>query len=148
MKETTNLKANEVRVIFHNKDKEDIVFTNVTCTNGRNAMLSQLLSPTLNSGIKELALGTGTTTATESDTALETETDREAINFIQSELTGTSLVLYATFGTVGAITIEELGLFMGTSNDILLARSNSPTTITKPDGEAITVKWTLNLNNG
>lgn len=145
MNETTKL-SNIVKII--SQDGKVLSETkNITCAVGRTAMMTQLLSPALNSGMKEIACGDGTTPATESDTALSNETARVGINFVQTVQTDTQIVAYCTFDTVEELDINELGLFMGAGSDILLAKTIMPTTVTKLNGESITIEWTLNLNN-
>jgi hypothetical protein len=94
-----------------------------------------------------IAIGTGTTTPTASDTALVSERDRK--NDVQAEYTttpGKQLKLQVSFGPgEGTGNIAESGLFNnGGAGDMLARQTFTP--IAKGASDTLNVTWTITLS--
>lgn len=84
-----------------------------------NASLQELVKPltgtAANLEIKYLALGTGTTAVTDNDAALATEIFRVADTLLSANATGQVTSEFIVLDTEAVATIEEIGIFGGTS---------------------------------
>jgi hypothetical protein len=84
-----------------------------------NASLQELVKPltgtAANLEIKYLALGTGTTTVTDNDAALATEIFRVADTSLSANATGQVTSEFVVLDSEAVATIEEIGIFGGTS---------------------------------
>ena len=138
--------ANTVEVI---KDDRVISKTfNTTTKIGRKKWLESLLS-TDNLRFSTIKAGDGTSGSTEEDTELENETGSAEVKYDISSVEETTAEIYATFSVAGEIVMNELGLYVSDeTNETIIAKTSLPSTVTKADGEAISIKWTVNLNQG
>lgn len=126
-----------------------LLYHNITCTAGRTEIASRLLDSTETASLavlQSIKLGDGTTAATENDTDLENTLATQAIDTSISEQNGKEVVVYSKFPVGSEIIFQEAGLYIS-SGLVLLARSVFPASVTKADDEAVTVKWTVNVNN-
>ena len=84
-----------------------------------NASLQELVKPltgtAANLEIKYLALGTGTTAVTDNDAALATEIFRVADTSLSANATGQVTSEFVVLDSEAVATIEEIGIFGGTS---------------------------------
>ncbi len=84
-----------------------------------NAALDQLMKPltggTPDVEIKYLALGTGTTAVTDNDSTLDTEIFRVADTTLTANATGQVTSEFPVLATEAVATIEEIGIFAGSS---------------------------------
>jgi hypothetical protein len=84
-----------------------------------NASLQELVKPltgtAANLEIKYLALGTGTTAVTDNDATLATEILRVADTLLSANATGQVTSEFVVLDSEAVATIEEIGIFGGTS---------------------------------
>lgn len=120
---------------------------NLVVTAGKELVAANLQGGTVNP-INYMALGTGTTDsqADPTDTALETEIDRNALTTAGGSVSGAVVTYEATWvpgdGT-GAIT--EAGLFTTETGGTMLARTIFPVVNKGPD-DTITVVWDVTIS--
>jgi hypothetical protein len=121
-----------------------IVKENMVVDDGLNLVLSRLNSNSLDF-IDYIAVGTGSTTASASDTALETELLRKQAT--DKSLTGNELSVQTSFGTAEAIgDWREAGVFTASSSGTMLNRVNL--VYEKTTGIIVVVKFELKLERG
>jgi len=84
-----------------------------------NAAFQEIVKPltgtAANIEIKYLALGTGTTAVTDNDAALDTEVFRVADSSLSATATGQVTSEFVVLAPEAVATIEEIGIFCGTS---------------------------------
>jgi hypothetical protein len=118
--------------------------SNLVVDAGENHIADQLASSPAQSAMSHMAIGTGSTAAAFGDTALGTETDRNALT---SRTTSVNVVTYV--GTWGAgdgtnSALREAGIFNNSSGGTMLARvvySN----IDKQAADTLTITWTVTI---
>ena len=115
---------------------------------GRN-LLRDFLKGDAVSGLTRLALGTGTTDASNGDTQLENETYRQAFSDVAVE---NGLLRLTTFITSTATSgdFTEFGLFGNGADDTansgtLFSRVVYSTPVSKSTAESLTVQWDITL---
>lgn len=94
---------------------------------------------------KYLAVGTGTTAASDSDTALGTEVETPRVTMTLSRPTTGRLQATATKSFTTSNTISEAGVLTATSGGTLFFRSVFDPGDNVANGTAITYTWTLTL---
>jgi hypothetical protein len=125
------------------KDERDV--NNVVVTVGKN-YLATWLAAASQAGyfMQYLALGTGVTAASASDTALETELATRVAGTLTS-----STNVWQNQGTFGAGVdtgaITEAGIFSASSVGTMLARQTFPV-INKAAGDSLQVTWQVTLS--
>jgi hypothetical protein len=99
-----------------------------------------------------LAIGTGTTAESASDTALQSEVKRKTATVTQTTTTveGDTCLLQATFssadGLSGTHSISEIGILNAPSGGDLLARKTiTPITVNWDQGDNLTVRYYINM---
>lgn len=151
--------SNECKVTVYDEQGNflrESVQHNITCNAGR-ASLVQRLYDDVTSGlwvIKYIAIGDDATPAASiTDTILNNETKRELIITASTIQTTTSVKVYARFPTGYATTILEAGVFVDATSTAtlntgnLLCHSILITPISKASNEAVTIEWTIAINN-
>ncbi len=140
-----------LQIALHDAETGKVVATrsvrNTVVTQGRAYVLNRIQS---NSPASEtigwMAVGEGTTAPATGDTALGTETDRNAIGTL--DLTGTTAATpywqaQTSWNTNEAnTTLAEVGLFNKSSASTLLARSTF-TTLDKQNTNTLTITYTI-----
>ncbi len=120
---------------------------NLVVTSGKNHIADQL-SDKGEAAMSHMAIGTGTTAAVATDTALGTELDRNALTS-KTQGTGsdankvTYVASWAAGDGTGAIT--EAGIFNSASAGQMLNRSVFPVK-NKESGESMTLTWILTIS--
>jgi len=90
--------------------------------------------------VTHMAIGTGTDTATESDTSLQTQINRRPAPGV---VTGSYIDFTATWPSAeGPYSITESGLFTASSTGNMFNRATF-TTIAKPTGQELELTWRL-----
>lgn len=114
---------------------------NVICTAGKQQLLKASSAKYLNQ-FAYCAIGTSTTAASASDTALGTEVARSSV-ITPTNPDGNTLQFSATFGPgVGTGAITESGLLDASSVGDLLARQVF-SAVNKASGDSLTVTWAI-----
>jgi len=96
-----------------------------------------------------IAIGTGTTPAAETDTALATETHRAAATVSQDTTTVTddTAKLVATFSFTASYSITESGVFNASTGGDLLCRAVF-SAISVVDGDSLEFTWKIQQTRG
>lgn len=105
------------------------------------------------SPFKYLAIGTGTTTESVTDTALENEIARKQASITQTttNVSNDTALLEATFskadGLTGTANVSEAGVFNASSGGVLLARKTfSPVPVNWDAGDSITIRYYIQMS--
>jgi len=91
-----------------------------------------------------IAIGTGTTSPSATDTALEGEVARASasVSQVTTDVDGDTLQLEATFSFSASYSITESGVFNADSDGVMLARQTFPA-INVVSGDQLTVRWKI-----
>lgn len=121
------------------KDERNV--KNLVVTAGKNYLASWLAAASQSTYfMKYIAVGTGTTAPSASDTALQNEVARAAGSVSSSSNTWTN---QATITATGAIT--EAGIFSASSGGTMLSRVTfSPVNLSA--GDSIVINWSITFN--
>ena len=95
-----------------------------------------------------IAIGTGTTAAAITQTALVTEVDR---NQVASKTASSGVATFKAFfgkNEANGYTISELGLFDLPSGGTMFCRSVLSSTVAKTNTISLTITWTLTFSDG
>jgi hypothetical protein len=116
---------------------------NVVVTDGKEYVASRMKDAT-STAMSHMAIGTGSTTAAASDSALGSESDRNALT--STTVSGTDVVYVATFGAgegTGAIT--EAGIFNASTSGTMLCRTVF-SVVNKGASDSMTITWTVTVS--
>ena len=116
---------------------------NVVVTDGKEYVASRMKGTT-DAVMSHMAIGTGTSTASASDSALGSESDRNALT--STTVSGTDVVYVATFGAgegTGAIT--EAGIFNASTSGTMLCRTVF-SVVNKGASDSMTITWTVTVS--
>jgi hypothetical protein len=133
-----------VDVVHEDGSTETVAQSNVVTNVGRNKFAS-LLAQDISVFPSHIAIGTGTTAAAVTDTALVTEVDRNALI---SDSAATGVITYKAFfskAEANGNTIAEVGLFDAASSGNMFCRSVLSSTIAKTSTVSLSVTWTITL---
>lgn len=151
---------NIVRVLRIKKDTGEIIskhtYKNITCINGRSEIAQRLIDSanTEYLGVIRVgAIGTGETTPTETDTVLEAETNRVAIDLSECTNTNNTTTIYFEFTGAFSGTYKEAGVFTGATAIAGSANSGKLLLRTaideyKATDEFLAILWEIQINNG
>jgi len=142
----------EIELILRNKRgevKRRVKLKNVI-TNVGKAQVAGLINGVVTSPFRYVAIGTGTTAPSASDTALETEIARKAgsTSRATTNVSNDTAVVEATFssadGLTGSSNVAEAGLFDATSGGNMLARQTfSAIPVNWDGGDTLTIRWRI-----
>jgi|TARA_R110000744_G_scaffold376580_2_gene490923 hypothetical protein len=116
---------------------------NLVVTDGKEYVASRM-KDTTKAAMSHMAIGTVSTAAAASDSALGGQANREALT--SSTVAGTTITYIATFGAgsgTGAIT--EAGLFNASSAGDMLCRTVFAV-INKGQNDAMTISWSVTVS--
>lgn len=116
---------------------------NLVVTAGKNYVASRM-KDTTDTAMSHMSIGTGSTAAAAGDTALGTESDRQALT--STTVTNNEVVYVATFGAgdgTGAIT--EAGVFNASSAGTMLCRTVF-SVVNKGSDDSMTITWTVTVS--
>lgn len=117
---------------------------NLITTAGRNAIIERLDATPGTAQPSHMAIGTGTTAANATDTALETELDRNALTSNTSSANVLTMVGdWAAGDGTGAIT--EAGVLNAATTGTLYSRAVF-SVINKAAGDTLQITWTYTLS--
>jgi hypothetical protein len=131
-----------IDVQYENGDTHRIVQDNVVTNNGRDRFAS-ILAQSSTTFPSYIAIGTGTTAVAVTDTAMQTEIDR---NILGSTTSSSGVVTYTCFFSkteANGSTISEVGLFDAASSGTLICHAILGATVVKDNTISITVTWTI-----
>ncbi|MCD6255588.1 MAG: hypothetical protein J7J44_04865 [Deltaproteobacteria bacterium] len=114
------------------------------------AQVAGLINGAVTTQFKYIAIGTGTTAASSSDTALETETHREladTLDRVTTTVTNDTARLIKTFsGYTGSESITESGVFdASTGGNMLCRRTFSALNIDWDAGDSLQITWKIQV---
>jgi len=147
MNTNENLKASgSLRVVITGKNgqtKEEHDFKNLVVTVGKNFVASRMVGTTANV-MSHMAIGSNSTTATTSDTALGAELGRVAL--ASGSATAAVVTYTATFpaGT-GTGAVVEAGIFNNSVGGTMLCRTVFAV-VNKGVDDAMSVTWTVTIS--
>ncbi|RLE62066.1 MAG: hypothetical protein DRJ38_10300 [Thermoprotei archaeon] len=115
------------------------------------AQVAGLINGVVTTPFKYIAIGTGTTSPTESDTALESETHREladTIDRVTTNVTNDTARLIKTFsGYSGSEAITEAGVFDAeTGGNMLCRQTFAALNINWDEGDALQITWKIRVS--
>jgi len=144
------------RVVLTVKDakgkvKEKRIVENVVTDVGK-AAVAGLINGLVTAAFKYIAIGTGTTSPSASDTALESEVKRKeaSVDRATTNVTNDTAVLTASFskadGLTGTMAVTESGVFNAGSGGDMLARVVFDALNMNWDaGDTLTVEWRIQV---
>ena len=116
---------------------------NLVVTTGKNYVASRMKDTTA-AAMTHMAVGSGSTAAAASDTALGNELDRQALT--STTVNNNTITYVATFGAgdgTGAVT--EAGLFNASSGGSLLCRTVF-SVVNKSSTDSMTITWVVTIS--
>ena len=116
---------------------------NLVVTTGKNYVASRMKDTTA-AAMSHMAVGSGSTAAAASDTALGRELDRQALT--STTVNNNTITYVATFGAgdgTGAVT--EAGLFNASSGGSLLCRTVF-SVVNKSSTDSMTITWVVTIS--
>ena len=127
----------------HGKLKEKRVYVNVI-TNVGKADVAGLINGVVTTPFKYIAIGTGTTAESASDTALENEVMRQEATTSRetTNVTNDTAVLQTTFDFTASYAISEAGIFNASTGGDMLARRTFPV-LNLESGDSLTITWKI-----
>jgi hypothetical protein len=125
---------------------------NIVTDAGLAAIIRLIFAQLTETKFGYIAIGTGTTAETASDTALVSELARKAASITQitTSISGDTAKLEAEFssadGLSGTRSIAETGIFNASTGGIMLARKTFPTVTLNFDlGDSITIRYYVQM---
>jgi len=143
----SNIKATgKLNVILRDVDgnvKEERNIDNLVVSAGLNYIASRMKDAT-DTAMGYMAVGTGSTAAAAGDTALGSETDRNAVTSIT---VSSNTIEYVASWSAGDATaaLTEAGIFNASSAGTMLARVVF-STVNKGANDTLTITWTITLS--
>lgn len=131
-----------IDVLYENGDTRRIVQDNVVTNNGRDR-IAALLSQSSTTFPSHIAIGTGTTAVAVTDTAMETEVDRNALTATTDSSGVVTFQCFFSKSEANGSTISEVGLFDAASSGTLICHAILGATVVKDNTISITVTWTI-----
>ena len=116
---------------------------NLVVTAGKNFVASRM-KDTTKAAMTHMAVGTGTTTAAASQTALVTENDR---NTLTSTTVTANAIAYVCTWAAGDATaaLTEAGIFNASSGGDMLCRTVF-SVVNKASADSMTISWTVTVS--
>lgn len=109
------------------------------------ALFAALMVGDSTATITHVGYGTGTTAASASDTAMETEVGRGAYTSRTSAAGVLTVTFYLASGDGNGSTLSEVGLLTANSGGTLVARAVLGNPIVKTSSVTVTFTWTVTL---
>lgn len=139
----------DVKIVKVNEtgEVEKYNYNNLVVSAGKSFITSRMSGNTINV-MRNMAVGTSSTTAAAGDTALGTEIGREVLT-IPGGTPTTNTITYSAVFPAGNATgaLAEAGIFnaeLSNSSNVMLCRTVFPT-INKLSGDSVTITWTVSL---
>lgn len=137
-----NLKLKgRLKVAINGKTVKEI--DNVVVSDGKGYVASRMKDATA-TAMSHMAIGTGSTAASSSDSALETEAGR--VSLTSTTVSSNEVEYVATFGAgTGTGAITEAGIFNAASSGTLLCRTVF-SVVNKGSSDSMTITWTVTVS--
>jgi hypothetical protein len=139
-----NIRLKDILIVEHYRNGKKIderVVENLIVNSGK-AQVSGLIGGVVTGVFSYLALGTGTTAPSSTDTALQSEVVRASSTNtrVTTNVTNDTLQLQATFNFTASYAITEAGIFNASTGGVLLARSTFAA-LNVANGDSIVITW-------
>lgn len=116
---------------------------NVVVSDGKDYVASRMKDATA-TAMSHMAIGTGSTAASSSDSALETEAGR--VSLTSTTVSANEVEYVATFGAgTGTGAITEAGILNASSSGTLLCRTVF-SVVNKGSSDSMTITWTVTVS--
>ena len=116
---------------------------NLVVTDGKEYVASRMKDATA-TAMSRMAIGTGSTAAAASDSALGSEAARVALT--STTVSGADVTYVATFGAgTGTGAITEAGIFNASSGGTMLCRTVF-SVVNKGSADSMTITWTVTVS--
>jgi hypothetical protein len=116
---------------------------NVVVSDGKGYVASRMKDATA-TAMSHMAIGTGSTAASSSDSALETEAGR--VSLTSTTVSANEVEYVATFGAgTGTGAITEAGILNASSSGTLLCRTVF-SVVNKGSSDSMTITWTVTVS--
>lgn len=137
-----NLKLKgRLKVAINGKTVKEI--DNVVVSDGKGYVASRMKDATA-TAMSHMAIGTGSTAASSSDSALETEAGR--VSLTSTTVSSNEVEYVATFGAgTGTGAITEAGILNASSSGTLLCRTVF-SVVNKGSSDSMTITWTVTVS--
>lgn len=139
------------KLIIKINDKVVREVPNLVTTAGKGLIASRLASAS-DGVVTHMAIGTGTTAAAVSDTALGTEVTRQAVDTSGGTVSTNTITYARTFAaddpdiTAPATTaVTEAGLFTASSSGTMLCRTVFAV-VNKGEADSMTISWVITIS--
>jgi len=125
--------------------KHKTTINNLTTVSGKNLIVRKLINDT--ETISSIAIGSGSTPATDTDTDMEQLLSNEDIRFQFIDSINTNVLINTTTfaENVGTGTINEVGLFSSSSPQKLLCRAIINDPFEKAATDYLNVSWKIKI---
>jgi len=139
-----NIRLKDILIIEHYRNGKKIderIVENLIVNSGK-AQVSGLIGGVVTGVFNYIAVGTGTTSPSPTDTSLQNEVMRASSTNSQTttNVTNDTLQLQATFNFTSSYAITEAGIFNASSGGTMLARQTFGA-INVASGDSIAITW-------
>jgi hypothetical protein len=118
---------------------------NIVVSDGKDFVASRM-KDTSDSAMSHMAIGTGSTAAAASDSALGSELSGSRTALTSTTVTGNDIVYVATFGAgTGTGAVTEAGIFNASSSGTMLCRTVF-SVVNKGSADSMTITWTVTVS--
>jgi len=118
---------------------------NIVVSDGKDFVASRM-KDTTDSAMSHMAIGTGSTAAAASDSALGSELSGSRTALTSTTVTGNDIVYVATFGAgTGTGAVTEAGIFNASSSGTMLCRTVF-SVVNKGSADSMTITWTVTVS--
>ena len=125
--------------------KDTREFKNLVVTTGLNFIVSRMKDATA-TAMSHMELGTGSTAASASDTALGTAISASRTALTSTTVSTNTITYVASFAAgTGTGAVTESGIFNASSAGTMLCRTVFPV-VNKQSGDSMTVTWTITVS--
>jgi hypothetical protein len=118
---------------------------NIVVSDGKDFVASRM-KDTTDSAMSHMAIGTGSTAAAASDSALGSELSGSRTALTSTTVTNNDIVYVATFGAgTGTGAVTEAGIFNASSGGTMLCRTVF-SVVNKGSADSMTITWTVTVS--
>ena len=129
--------------VYHDDGRVDHIPIDNIVVNGGRDRFAALVAQVSTVFPSHIAIGTGTTAATVTDTAMETEVDRNVIGTTTSSAGVVTFKAFFSKTEANGNTISEVGLFDQASGGTMICHSILGATVAKDATISLSIIWTL-----
>lgn len=118
---------------------------NIVVNDGKDFVASRMKNTT-DAAMSHMAIGTGSTAAAASDSALGSELAGSRTTLTSTTVTNNDIVYVATFGAgTGTGAVTEAGIFNASSSGTMLCRTVF-SVVNKGSADSMTITWTVTVS--